>query len=100
VAFRTPLELIRGQVEACLDQGVIQCRVLLATGHKSKARQIGEHRSGAILAVESEQGARLGELMRREVGRDGGETLTQLFSVASVAAVANRTEPTFSYAPG
>lgn len=92
VAFRALLELIWGQVQACLDQGVIQYRVLLATGHKSKARQISEHRSGAILSVESEQGARLGALMRCQVTPDDCETLTQLLSVASVAAVAERTK--------
>src|SRR5215470_16822604 len=80
-------------MQARLDQRMIQCRVLLATGHISKACQIGEHRSGTILSVESEQGVRLGQVGGLEVARDGCEALTQFLAVAPVAAVAKRTEP-------
>ena len=39
-----------------LDERVIKDAVICATGHKRQARHIGEHRPGAILAIEPQQG--------------------------------------------
>jgi len=52
LAFRALLELIGRQVQACLNERVIKDGVVFATGHKREARHIGEHRPGAILAIE------------------------------------------------
>ncbi len=82
-----------------LDEGMIEHRVLFAPGHEREASEIGEHGSRAILPVEPEQSALLWELVRREIPTDGGEALAQFRSVATVAAVAKRAEPTFSYGP-
>jgi hypothetical protein len=100
LTFRTLLELIRRQVQTRLDQRMIECAVLFATGHKGKASQISEHGSGAILAVKPEQRALRGELIRREILTNGGESLSQLLSVASIAFVPKTAEPTFSCEPG
>ena len=75
---------------------MIKSAVLFAARHEGKAGQVREHRPGAVLAKDMEQGAFRQELVRREVARDGGERLAQLLSVPPVAAVAKRTEPTFS----
>ncbi len=76
-----------------LHERMIEHGVLFAARHEGKARRIGEHGPGAILSVESKQGACLWELVRREVTRDGREALTQLLPVATVAPVAKRAEP-------
>jgi hypothetical protein len=75
---------------------MIKSAVLFTARHKREASQVREHRPSAVLAKDMEQGAFRQELVRREVARDGGERLSQLLSVAPVAAVAKRTEPTFS----
>jgi hypothetical protein len=58
-AFRALLELIGRQVQTCLGLWMIEDRVLFAARHKSEPGQIGEHRSRAVLAIESEQSALL-----------------------------------------
>jgi hypothetical protein len=72
---------------------MIKSAVLFAARHKCEAGQVREHRPGAVLAKDMEQGAFRQELVRREVARDGGERLAQLLSVPPVAAVAKRAEP-------
>ncbi len=91
-AFRALLELIGGQVQTCLDERVIEYRVLFATGDKGEAGQIGEYGPSAILPVEPEQGTRLWDLVRREVARDRRKSLAQFRSVVSVASVAKTAE--------
>lgn len=48
----TLLELIGRQVQTRLDERMIEHAVLFAAGDKGEARSIGEHGSGAILAIE------------------------------------------------
>ena len=52
LAFGTLLELIRRQVQACLNQGVIQHAVVFTASYKREARHIGKHRAQAILAIQ------------------------------------------------
>src|SRR6266568_7778459 len=99
LTFWTLLDLIRGEVQTRLDERMIEYRVLFAAGHIGEAGQVGENSPGAILSVEAEQGARLWELMRREVATNGREALTQFLSITTVASVAKRAEPTFSCGP-
>jgi hypothetical protein len=93
LAFWTLLELIGRQVQTRLDQRMIEYRVLFATRHEGETGQISEHGSRPILSIESQQGACLWKLVRREVTRDGRERLAQFLPVAAVAAVAKRAEP-------
>jgi hypothetical protein len=93
------LELIRRQVQTRLNEWMVEHRVLFATSHKREVCQIGEYGPGAILPIEPEQGADLWQLVRREVPTDGCQALAQFRSVATVASVAKRAEPTFSYGP-
>ena len=72
---------------------MIKYRVLLAAGHEGETCQVRQHSRGAILAIEPQQGVRLGQMVRREVARDGRQALAQLLAVATVAAIAKRTEP-------
>jgi hypothetical protein len=55
LALRALLELIGWEVQTCLNEWVIEDRVLLATGHKGEARHLGECSPRALLAVEPEQ---------------------------------------------
>jgi hypothetical protein len=96
LAFRTLLELIGRQVQARLNQRMIEDGVLFAASHKREANQVGEHGPSAILAVEPQQGALFRELVRREIATNGREGLAQFHSVEPVAPVAKRAEPTFS----
>ena len=93
LAFRALLELIWGQVQTRLNERMIEHRVVFAAGHKGETSHVGEHGPGAILSIEPEQGALLGELVCREIATDGREALAQFRSVATVAAVAKRAEP-------
>src|SRR5690242_18581760 len=45
LAFRALLGLVGGQMQACLDEWMIQHSVVFAAGHESEACQIGEHGS-------------------------------------------------------
>jgi hypothetical protein len=100
LTFRTLLGLVGGQLQACLDERVIEYAVVFAAGNVGEASQVGEHRSGAILAKDMQQGACQGQVVRREVARDGRQALAQLLSVATIASIAKRAEPTFSYELG
>ena len=71
LAFWALLDLIRGEVQTCLDQRVIEHAVLFATGHVGEAGQISQHGSRAILSVESEQGALCRKLVCRQIPLDG-----------------------------
>jgi hypothetical protein len=99
LASRTALVPIGRQVQAGLDLGLIQHSVLFAAHHKREASQVGEHRPGAILPIQSQQGALLGKLVRSEVASDGGESPTQFLAIEPVASIAETAEPTFSYGP-
>ena len=87
------MNLIGGQVQARLDERVIEDGVLFPSCHESETSQVGEDRSGPILAIEPEQGPRLWDLMRGEVARDRRFALTQFLPVATVAPIAKRAEP-------
>ncbi len=88
LAFRTLLELIGRQVQACLDEGMVEHAVLFASGHESKTCEIAEHRSRAILAVKPNQGARGIELIRFEIATNGSEPLAQFLPIAPVPTIA------------
>jgi hypothetical protein len=64
LAFRALLELIRGEVQARLDERMIEDGVLLAAGNIREAGQVGEDRPRAVLAKDMEQGAFRQELVR------------------------------------
>jgi hypothetical protein len=93
LTFRTVLELIRGQVQTCLDERVVEYRVLLSAGHVGETSQVCQHGPGAILSVESQQSTRLWDLVHCEVTRNRRKSLVQLCAVATVALAAKRAEP-------
>ena len=93
LTFRTLLKLIGRQVQACLNERMIEHAVFFATGHKGKAGQIGEHRSGAVLAIKPQQGVFLWELICRQIATNGRERFPQFLSVSPVATVAKTAEP-------
>ncbi len=93
LAFWTLLELIGWQVQARLDERMIEHGVLFAAHHEREACQIGEHGPRAILPIEPEHGALLRKLVGSEVATDGREGLTKFLPVESVASVAKRAEP-------
>src|SRR5205823_5039760 len=55
LAFRTLLDLIRGQLQTRLDKRVIEHAVVFAAGDKGETSPICEHSSGAIVSVEPQQ---------------------------------------------
>jgi hypothetical protein len=57
LAFGTLLHLIGGQVQACLDQRMIEQAIVLPTRHKRESSEIGEHGSIAILPIKVDQRA-------------------------------------------
>ena len=75
LTFWTLLGLIGGQVQARLDERMIEHCVLFAAGHKGEASQVRQHGPSAVLAIEPEQGAFLQELVCSEVATDGREAL-------------------------
>jgi hypothetical protein len=99
LTFWALLELIWWEVQTCLDKRMIKGGVLLAAGHKGETSQIREHGSGPIVAVEPQQGASLWELVCSEIATNGHQGLAQFRSIASVAPVAKRAEPTFNCGP-
>jgi len=52
LACWTRLELIRRQVQTCLNERMIKGAVLFASRHESEACQVGEDGPGAILPIE------------------------------------------------
>jgi hypothetical protein len=80
-------------VQPRLNQRMVEQAVVFATGHKREPRQISQHSPVPILAIEAEQRLFLRELIRREIGADGGEALAQFRSVQSIASVSETTEP-------
>jgi hypothetical protein len=92
-AFGTLLELIGGQVQARLDQRMIEQMIVFATRHKREASHIGKHRSIAVLPVEPEQRAFLWKLMSRQIPANGRERLAQFLSIAPVPSVPETAEP-------
>jgi len=58
-----------------LDERVIKDAVVFATGHKREARHSGEHRPGAILAIEPQQGAFWSKLRCSQVPTNSCKTL-------------------------
>ena len=66
---------------------MIEDTVFFATGHEREPSEIREHRSRAILSIESEQGVCLWELVRSEIVRDCSKALAQFHTILPVAAV-------------
>jgi hypothetical protein len=87
LAFWTLLELIGWQVQARLDERVIEHAVLFATGYEGEACQIGEHGSRAILSKDMQQGALPWELVCSEIATNGHQSLAQFHTILPVAAV-------------
>ena len=56
-----------------LNERMIEHGVVFAAGHKGETSHVGEHGPGAILSIEPQQGALLGELVCREIATDGRE---------------------------
>jgi hypothetical protein len=52
LTFRALLKLIWWEVQTCLDEWVIEHRVVFASGHKGEASQVSQHGPCAILAIE------------------------------------------------
>ncbi len=80
-------------MQTSLDEGMIEGGVLLAAGHKGKAGQIREHRSGSIQPVEPQQRPLRWELIRAEIACDRSQSLVQFLPIASVASVSETAEP-------
>jgi hypothetical protein len=76
-----------------LDERVIEHGVVFATRYKAEAGQIREYGPSAILSIEPQQGALMGELIHSEIATNGREALPQFLPVATIAAIAKRTEP-------
>src|SRR6266566_1302668 len=93
LAFWTLVGLIWGEVQARLDERMIEDAVLFAASHKRETSEIGEHGSRAILPVESEQRVLREELVRCEIATDSCQSLAQFLAVASVPSVAETAEP-------
>lgn len=93
LTFRTLLDLVGGQMQACRDERVIEHAVLFAASYEGEAGQVGEHSPCAILSVEPEQGTCRWELGRCEGADERRERLAQFCSVASVASIAKTAEP-------
>jgi hypothetical protein len=99
LAFRALLGLIGRQVQPCLDERMIENRVLFAAGHKGEASEIGEGRPGAILSIEPQQRMGLWELMCHKIATNGRQALAQFLPVASITFVPKTAEPTSNRAP-
>ncbi len=99
LAFGALLELIRWQVQTCLNQWMIKHAVFFATGHKGEASEIGEDRAQAILPVKPQTCMFWGELVGSQIPADGRKPLAQFLSIPAVPTVAKGAEPTFSYGP-
>ena len=93
LAFRALLALIWGEMQTRLDERMIKDGVVFSSCYTGKANQVGQHGSSAILTVKPEQSVLFRELVHREIAANGCESLAQFCSVASVAAVAKRSEP-------
>ncbi|HEY1351158.1 MAG TPA: hypothetical protein VGF67_16180 [Ktedonobacteraceae bacterium] len=72
---------------------MIKEAIVVAAGHPREASAVGEHRSIALWAIEPDQRARSGTLMRRQRAAPGRESLTQFFPGAPVPSVSNMAEP-------
>ncbi len=57
LTFGSLLYLIIGQVQACLNERMVEQTIVFPAGDKREASHIGEDRSIAILSIEPEQGA-------------------------------------------
>jgi hypothetical protein len=80
LAFGTLLELIRGQVQARLNQRMIEQAIGFVAGHKREASHIGQHGSRAVLPIEPQQRAFWWEVVGCQIPANGGETLAQFLS--------------------
>ena len=93
LAFGALLDLIRWQVQTGLDQRMIENRVLFATGHKRKARHLGERSPRAILPIESKERPLRGKLIRGQITTDRSQSLAQFLPVTAVPFVSETAEP-------
>src|SRR5260370_472091 len=93
LTFGTQLELIRWQVQACLNERMIKQVIVFATGDKGEPGHIGEHGPVAILSVETQQRTFLRQGVGRQIPTNGGESLTQFLPIPPVPAIAKRAQP-------
>src|SRR5258708_31447542 len=77
LAFRTLLKLIWGKMQTCLDEWMIEHRVLFATRHKGEASEIREPCPAAIWSVWPNQGTPLWDLVCRQVTGDSRAALAR-----------------------
>jgi len=76
LALGTLLELIGGQVQARLNQRMIEQVIVFAARHKRERGHIGEHDPVAILPVEPRASCvRGGCVVGRQIPTNGGEPL-------------------------
>jgi hypothetical protein len=93
LAFGALLDLIRWHVQTRRNARMIEQAVVLATGHKPEASQIGEHSPVPLLAVEAQQRVLRWKLVPCEIPADGGEALAQFRSRQPMASVSETAEP-------
>ena len=93
LTFGTLLGLIGGQVQARLNQRMVEQVIVFATGHEREPSHISEHGSVAILPVEPQERTRRFELIRRQIATDGCKPLAQFFPLSPVASVPETAEP-------
>jgi hypothetical protein len=93
LTFRTLLETDRGADANAPEPADDRVRCTLCHGSRTRSPPICQHSPGAIVAVESEQGALVRDLVRRQVTTNGRETLAQFRPVAPIAFVPNTAEP-------
>lgn len=93
LTFGTLLELIRWQMQTCLNEWMIKQVIVFATDDKGEPSHIGEHSPVAILSVEAQQRAFLRKVVGRQILTNGGESLTQFLPIPPVPAIAKRAQP-------
>src|SRR6266566_4851922 len=67
--------------------------IVLAAHHERKASQIGDDGTRPILSIQTEQGARLWELVRSKLAPDCRARAMQFLPVEPSASIAERAEP-------
>lgn len=93
LTLRALLQLIGWQVQARLNQWMMEQVIVFAAGYKRERGHIGKHRPIPVLAIQPEQRMRSVELIRRQILTNGRQPLAQFFARAPVATVAEIAEP-------
>lgn len=93
VTFGALLELVGRQVQACLNEWMVEQTRVFPAGHQREASHIGEDRSIALLPVTPDQRAFWWELRGSQRPANGRESLASFLPRASVPTVAETAEP-------